>query len=141
MENQIPEEALLVAKAGTVLVTEHEVSRKMFIIREGKARVFKNYLGQRVTLAILGAGEIFGELSFLDAEPRSASVEALTELKLSVIDGEQASAQIQSLPPWVMPIFRSVFHRFREADQKITVLQSMNEYQKKTFKNDVEEVL
>ncbi|OFZ20390.1 MAG: hypothetical protein A2X94_05240 [Bdellovibrionales bacterium GWB1_55_8] len=123
-------------EAGTLLIAENDCSRKMFILKKGKVRVFKNYMNQRITLAILGEGEIFGELSFFDAEPRTASVEALTDVSVVAIDGEKATRQIAELPDWVIPIFRSVFHRFREADQKITVLQSMNEYQKKNFKND-----
>ncbi|MBS1983908.1 MAG: cyclic nucleotide-binding domain-containing protein [Bdellovibrionales bacterium] len=123
-------------EAGAKLVTENELSRKMFIIKKGKVRVWKNYVGQKVTLAILGEGEVFGELSFFDAAPRSASVEALTDVEAIVIDGKRATEQIAGLPSWVIPIFKTVFHRFREADQKITVLQSMNEFQKKALNTD-----
>ena len=122
--------------AGTLLVEEHDQSRKMFLIKEGKARVFKSYMGQKVTLAILGAGEVFGELSFFDAQPRSASVEALTDLTVIVVDGALANEQLSKLPDWVWAVFRTVFFRFREMDQKMMVLQSLNEYQKKNFKND-----
>lgn len=137
---EIPREAmdgqLLTAPAGTRLVTENELSRKMFIIRRGKVRVSKNYMGQRVTLAVLGEGEVFGELSFFDAAPRSASVDALTDIEVVIIDGKQAVEQVANLPSWVVPIFKTVFHRFRMADQKIAVLQSMNEFQKEHYKTD-----
>ena len=122
--------------AGRGLVTENEISRKMFIIKEGKARVYKTYLGQRVTLAILGPGEIFGEMSFVDAEPRSASVEALTDMRVVIIDGEKGSTQLEQLPEWVWTIFRTVFNRFREMDQKLTVLQSIHDFRKKSSPND-----
>lgn len=122
--------------AGTRLVTENELSRKMFIIKTGKVRVYKSYMGQKITLAVLGEGEVFGELSFFDAAPRSASVDSLTDVEVIVIDGKQATDQIRGLPSWVVPIFKTVFHRFREADQKITVLQSMNEFQKKVLRSD-----
>lgn len=79
---------------------------------------------------------MFGELSFFDAAPRSASVDSLTDVEVIVIDGKQATDQISGLPSWVVPIFKTVFHRFREADQKITVLQSMNEFQKKVLRSD-----
>jgi CRP-like cAMP-binding protein len=121
---------------GTRLVTENEFSRKMFIVKRGKVRVCKHYMGRRVTLAVLGEGEVFGELSFFDAAPRSASVDALSDVEVIVIDGKKAVDQIASLPPWVVPIFKTVFHRFREADQKITVLQSMNELQKQVVGKD-----
>ncbi len=44
--------------AGTRLVTENEFSRKMFIVKSGKVRVYKNYVGQKITLAVLGEGEV-----------------------------------------------------------------------------------
>lgn len=124
-------------KAGTKLVLENDsTSRKMFIIRSGKARVYKTYMSQKITLAVLGEGEVFGEMSFFDAEPRSASVEALTDLSAIVLDGEVAKRELEGLPDWITPIFRTVFHRFREMDRKMTVLQSMNEFQKRAFRTD-----
>jgi CRP/FNR family transcriptional regulator len=121
---------------GTLLVTEGDASRKMFIIKSGKARVFRKYLGQRITLAILGDGEIFGEMSFFDGSPRSASVETLTELSAIVIDGAKGQKQIADLPDWVHTIFRTVAARFRRLDQQVTMLQSVYDFQKKSFKTD-----
>ena len=119
--------------AGTLIIKENDRSRKMFIIKSGKVRVFKNYMGHKVTLCVLSDGEIFGELSFFDAEPRSASVEALTDVNLIIIDGDK---NISGMPTWVLPIFKVIVKRFREADQKIAVLQSMYDFQKKGYKFD-----
>lgn len=123
-------------KSGTLLIKENDVSRKLFILKKGKVRVFKNYLGGKITLATLGPGEIFGELSFFDSKPRSASVEALTDLTVHCIDGGQLSSEIESLPSWVHLIFDSVASRFRIIDQKMAVLQSMSEFQRKALSND-----
>ena len=49
----------------------------MYILKKGRVRVFKTYLGKKLTLGVLGAGEVFGELSFFDGKERIASVEAL----------------------------------------------------------------
>src|SRR5690606_6609310 len=98
------------------LIRENDISRKLFILRKGKVRVYKNYLGGKITLAILGAGEIFGELSFFDSKPRSASVEAITDITIDCIDGEHLNNEIQALPDWVHLIFQSVATRFREVD-------------------------
>ncbi|MBN1114327.1 MAG: cyclic nucleotide-binding domain-containing protein [Oligoflexia bacterium] len=124
---------IVAIKAGTVLMTENERSRKMYIIKEGKVRVFKTYMNQKVTLAVLGSGEIFGELSFFDAEPRSASVEALTDIRVLVIDGDK---DLSMLPNWIMPIFKTIVNRFRAADQQLALLQSVYEFQKKGMKVD-----
>lgn len=124
-------------KSGTKIITENEVSQKMYIVQKGKARVFKTYLGQRVTLAIVGEGEIFGELSFVDGQPRSASVQALTDMELIVLDGAKGAEQLKELPPWVWLIFRTVFFRFRELDRQLVTLQSAVSYRKKGLKHDV----
>src|SRR5690606_23711332 len=100
-------------------------------------RVYKTYLGQRITLAVLGDGEIFGEMSFIDAQPRSASVEALTDIDVIIIDGAKGSEQLKNLPPWVWVIFKTVFHRFRELDREIVSLRSALAYRKKGLRDDV----
>ena len=120
-------------KAGAQVVKENDTSRKMYIIKEGKARVCKKNMNQSITLAVLEPGEIFGELSFIDAKPRSASVEALTDLVLVVIDGDK---EIAGWPNWLMPIFKTIVKRFREADMKISQLQGVYEFQKRGMKQD-----
>lgn len=123
--------------AGTLIVKENEVSQKMYVIKKGRARVFKNYLGQRITLAVLGEGEIFGEMGFVDAQPRSASVQALTDMEVIVVDGAKGPDGIESIPPWVWTIFKTVFHRFRQLDSEIISLRTALNYRKKGLKQDV----
>ncbi|MBF0315515.1 MAG: cyclic nucleotide-binding domain-containing protein [Oligoflexia bacterium] len=124
--------------AGKLLIAENDNTRKMFIIVDGKVRVFKTYMGKKITLAILGQGEIFGEMSFFDSEPRSASVEALTEVEVIIIDGEgdARSKEIDTLPKWVMPVLKAAFGRFREVDHRLIILQSMYEFQKTHMRKD-----
>lgn len=122
--------------AGTLLIEEDKISRKLFILRSGKARVFRTHMGTKVTLAILGEGEIIGEMGFFGATTRSASVEALTDVTSIVIDDEQAKRQMENLPPWVTPLLRTTFNRFRLMDQKLAQLQNLYEFQKKNFKSD-----
>lgn len=122
--------------AGTLLIEEDKISRKLFILRSGKARVFRMHMGTKVTLAILGEGEIIGEMGFFGANTRSASVEAMTDLSSIVIDDEQAKKQMENLPSWVTPLLRTTFNRFRLMDLKLAQLQNLYEFQKKNFKSD-----
>lgn len=123
-------------EAGTTLIHENDISRKLFILKKGRVRVFKKYMGGKITLATLGPGEIFGELSFFDSKPRSASVESITEVETECIDGAILDEDIASLPKWVHLVFRSVASRFRDIDQKMAILQSLNSFQRKTLSND-----
>lgn len=124
-------------KKGTNLITENDLSRKLFILRSGKVVVYKDHLGGRINLAVLGPGEIFGELSFFDAKKRSASVVAATDIVADCIDGESLVDEIEKLPGWVHLIFKSVAERFRRGDEKMMVLQSIVDFQEKNFSPDM----
>ncbi len=71
-------------EAGEVIVNKGDLGTSMYIVADGKVRVFE---GDR-ELGILGDREVFGELSALDPEPRAASVEAMVDCTLLRLDGE-----------------------------------------------------
>lgn len=123
-------------KQGDILIRENEVSRRMFVIKKGRVRVFKNTNHRDVTLAILQEGEIFGEMSFIDAEPRSASVEALSQVDAYVIESDEIAHHMESLPDWSRPIFKTVLRRLREAAARNAMLLSITEFEKKHFHKD-----
>jgi CRP-like cAMP-binding protein len=56
--------------AGRVIARQGEVGTGFFIVAEGRVRVVRD----AETLAVLGPGEFFGELSVLDGKPRIAQV-------------------------------------------------------------------
>ena len=64
--------------AGEALVRQGEVGFDMFIILDGTVSVTRD--GERV--ATLTAGDAVGELAVLSGHPRSATVEAETELRI-----------------------------------------------------------
>src|SRR6478609_3906120 len=69
--------------ASTRVFHEGDHSDACYIVRAGSFRVTREHSdGRAITLANLGAGDIFGELAMLDGEVRSASVEALTDGEL-----------------------------------------------------------
>jgi CRP/FNR family cyclic AMP-dependent transcriptional regulator len=77
---------------GAVLVRETEIGQKLIIIRSGTAEVIRRGIvapegpakgieqGTSRRLATVGPGDVVGELSLIDAVPRSASVVAETPL-------------------------------------------------------------
>src|SRR3954464_5280612 len=61
-----------------LMLGAHEKSDSIFVIVSGKARISINDgAGRETTLSTIGGGEIFGEMSFVDTQPRSANVEAV----------------------------------------------------------------
>jgi len=67
--------------AGVELIREGEPGDALFVIIEGEAVVQQD----GVELSRVGPGAYFGELAILDGEPRSATVVAVTDVKVAVI--------------------------------------------------------
>jgi CRP-like cAMP-binding protein len=76
---------------GQILFTEGEPSEHMFLVRSGRLRVFvASSRGEELVLSVVGPGESLGELSVLDRQPRSATVDALEPAELIALAGEDA---------------------------------------------------
>ena len=60
----------------------------MFFIVEGEVEVIKQFDNKKHTIAKLSEGRSVGEMSLIDGSPRSATVRAITTLKLIVLKRE-----------------------------------------------------
>lgn len=69
--------------AGTFLTREGERSLDFFIIVSGRAQVTKG--GGKLRVSVLGPGSIIGEIALIERGARSASVQALEELRVLVL--------------------------------------------------------
>jgi CRP-like cAMP-binding protein len=68
------------------IIVEGDKGDKLYIIKEGKVCVtHKVNSGESQSLAVLSSGDFFGEISFLDAQPHSASVKAMKETTVLTI--------------------------------------------------------
>lgn len=89
--SEVPEEDLLELAAGVEeievrlgerIIEKGELGSSLYIVVDGSVRVHD---GDR-ELRVLGCREIFGELSVLDPQPRSASVTAVEDTLLFRLD-------------------------------------------------------
>lgn len=96
--------------AERVIARQGEIGTGFFIIASGSVRVIRD--GE--TLAELGPGNFFGELSVLDGKPRNAQVvskEPTTCLALATWDFE---AVVREQPTVALAILRELAGRLRE---------------------------
>ncbi|HYP44784.1 MAG TPA: family 2B encapsulin nanocompartment shell protein [Propionibacteriaceae bacterium] len=85
--------------AGTVLITEGEAGDKFYLLAEGAVEAWmRGSRGQKLRLAVLGAGEIFGESALLSDEPRSATVTVLGPSTFLTLSRAQFEALMASQP-------------------------------------------
>lgn len=80
--------------AGKLLIREGQRGDSMYLIREGTIEVIKDFQ----TIAILGAGDIFGEMALLNSEPRVANVRTASHARVYKLNRLAFEGVIQSFP-------------------------------------------
>jgi CRP-like cAMP-binding protein len=93
---------------GQLVLDQNVQLRGIFLIEEGSVRVERRDDDQTVPLAILEAGEFFGEMSYVDGSPTSARVIAETPTRLRVIDEATVNALIKKDPGFAGRLYRSI---------------------------------
>lgn len=111
--------AEILAKAGTVLFREGDLSREIYLVRSGKLVVSRGQGLQQVDLATLGPNAVVGEMSLLDALPRSATVRVAEDSQLLAIAPNMLYGLLQQVIPWMHSLLVVVVHRLREANLKV----------------------
>ncbi len=99
---------------GIVIFKEGETGDCMYIIEEGNIRIHKG----DTTLAILKEKEVFGELSLLDADTRSASATAETDCVLFRIEQEPFYELLDERPEVAKGFIKILCQRLRVMNEK-----------------------
>jgi CRP-like cAMP-binding protein len=131
-----PELAALAARmklhrfdAGAFIVGQDEAGDSLFVVVDGRVKVtLLSESGREVILSVLRAGDAFGEMSLLDGEVRSASVVALDETTVLVLERSAFVRHIQAHPDTALAILRVMSQRLREADRVIGNLALLDVY-------------
>ncbi len=69
--------------------------------------------GRELTVAVVGPGEIVGELAFLDGQARSATATALDDSELWVLSSDDFYSFVRRFPEAAPPVLAALSERFR----------------------------
>ncbi|HEX4865220.1 MAG TPA: cyclic nucleotide-binding domain-containing protein [Acidimicrobiales bacterium] len=100
--------------AGAILTRAGRDGGLMFVILEGMAEVEKD----GTVLGELGPGDVIGELSLIDGQPRSANVRAVTDLKVLELAQDDFKTLVDSSPKFVQSLLRALSLRIRDMDSR-----------------------
>ena len=106
-------------EAGASLTRQGSAGHEAFVIIEGQATVRVG----GAPVAVLGPGEIVGEMSMLDHQPRSASVQADTPMRVLVI-GPESFDEFASLRPVARQLTKELAERLRRADNAVVAVDA-----------------
>lgn len=94
---------------GSLIISEGDESKKMYFIIEGTVNIFrKNYKGRTENICELSQPNYFGEMSIIDGGPRSASVEAKTNVVLAELKWNDVKYLFDDKPEIMSYIFKTI---------------------------------
>jgi CRP-like cAMP-binding protein len=106
----------------TILI-QRDPGESCFLIVVGEVKVsLFGEDGKEIILAKLGEGEVFGEMALLSGSPRSATVIALQDTTLLVLEREEFHKLLLRQPKLALKILAVMADRLRKADEKIEAL-------------------
>lgn len=113
--------------AGTTIISAEQVGEAVYVLMEGTVKIYVSREdGSEVVLALLGPGDVVGEMSLVDSAGRSANVvarEPCSFLSMSQDAFRRALAKSVRLSNNLLQILS---HRLRLADEQILSLSSLD---------------
>jgi len=118
---------------GTKIFQYGDPGDKLFIILDGKVRISREVAGMgEEALAVLGPGEVFGEMSLLDESPRSADARVHERCRLLVITKEAFDDLLFLHKDLAYEVLwncvRILSSRLRETNEKLTFLTTSGKF-------------
>src|SRR5436190_1124508 len=105
--------------SGQVVFHEGDPPTSAYVIEAGTIEVSTDRNGYRVVLALLGPGDLFGEMALIDSAPRMASARALGAVSLIQVDKSQIQQRLESADPIVGALLRGQLQRYRAALKRL----------------------
>jgi len=106
-----------------MILMEDEFGDTFFAIIKGRVKINRiKEDGGEVIFALLDEGEFFGEMSLLDAEPRSANAIALEDTDVLILRRADFLDFLEKYPKVAISLLVELIQRIRKSDEQIESL-------------------
>jgi CRP/FNR family transcriptional regulator len=103
---------------GHVVFSEGDPGDRLFIVTDGKVKITRAAAdGRENLLAVLGPGEMFGELSLFDPGSRTATATAITDCTLASLDHDDLRPLLLEQPAVAVQLLRALAQRLRRTNE------------------------
>jgi CRP-like cAMP-binding protein len=110
---------------GQVIFEEGSHGDCIYVIQTGEVEISKKTGRARLVIGVLKAGDIFGEMAYMDKEPRSATVTAKGEVVVGIVDRECFKKEYNKLSVDFQNVLRTVALRIRRRTDKAVMDEKM----------------
>ncbi|MDF2695638.1 MAG: Serine/threonine-protein kinase PknB [Labilithrix sp.] len=104
--------------AGEIIFREGDKGDAAYMIVAGRCRAFRSVDGVDETLAMMEPGDAFGEMALILFEPRAATVVALDDVTVLVLDQTTMNEGL-GLSGWTGALVRALAQRFADLEQMV----------------------
>jgi CRP/FNR family transcriptional regulator, cyclic AMP receptor protein len=110
-------------KPGSVVFREQDPGSSLYVVVSGAVKLGRASPGGReILVAVLWAKEVFGELSVIDAAPRTMTATALGDVLLLELSGVALERLYGANPHLRIAMLRALARRVHEADEMLSGL-------------------
>jgi CRP/FNR family transcriptional regulator, cyclic AMP receptor protein len=110
-------------RRGEVVFHEGEKGDRLYVVTDGKVKLGRTSSdGRENLLAILGPGQMFGELSLFDPGPRSATVTAVTDVTFETLSHDELLRWLTGRPDVARGLLSQLAARLRKANDVVADL-------------------
>lgn len=108
---------------GQTLFEEGEPGDRLYVILDGKVKLgHSSPDGRESLMAVLGPGEMFGELSLFDPGKRAATATALTDASVLELSNEQLMPWLAGRPEVAAALLQALARRLRRTNEAMADL-------------------
>ena len=105
---------------GSILFAEGDEGDHLYVILDGKIKLgTSSGDGRENLLSILGPGEMFGELSLFDPNPRTSTATAVTDAKLLSLGQAKLIPWLAENPKVALNLLASLAQRLRRTNEAV----------------------
>ncbi len=108
------------AKKKETIFLPGESSQQVYLLKTGRVKISRiSEEGRELTIALLGPGEIFGELEILEGSARDTIAETMEDSQLCVIQKEQFLSLIRKRPELSFRLTKLIGLRLRRIESRV----------------------
>jgi len=108
---------------GEVLFHEGDSGDRLYVVTDGKIKLGRTSAdGRENLLAILGPGQMFGELSLFDPGPRSTTATAVTDCSMQSLGHEELTIWLSDHPNVARALLHQLAARLRRTNDVVADL-------------------
>ena len=107
-------------QAGSTIIRQNEPGNRIYIIESGMVEVsLALKSGEIIPITRFGKGELFGELSLYNKKLRTATVTAVTDVKVIVLKKKRITGLIDKMPVWFQIMIKRLLERIKYSNLAI----------------------